>query len=144
MIVYLINKIVSKLLSQILDFLLLVTHSGVLVVEQLDLGVSGIVLDSEDLFLGLVSLVVDLASLNFVLQIGVFRRVNLHGGLVSSDISTDALHLDLVVADVLVHLFNVSLSNFNLRKNLSRTFFLEHSLGLRLSHSSRVALTGTS
>jgi len=74
----------------------------------------------------------------------VFRSVNFHSGLISSNISADALHLDLVIADMLVHLLNVGLSNFNLRNHLGRTLFLEHGFGLRLSHSGRVALAGAS
>ena len=84
---------------------------------------------------------VHLAAFHFVRQIGVFFCVNFHSGLVLSDVTKDALDLDLVVADIGVHVLNSFKTTLGFRINLKRTLLFKISLALGSTQAARVADT---
>lgn len=58
----------------------------------------------------------------------MFLSVLFHGSLVDIDLTTDALDINLVVADVLVHLLDEILTAFDLRDKLLGALSVKHFL----------------
>jgi hypothetical protein len=96
--------------------------------EELNLGVNGVVLDLKDRFSSFVSILVASATLDFVFQIGVFLSVLFHGSLVDVDLTTDTLDVNLVAADVFVHFLDDILTALDLRDKLLRALSIKHFL----------------